>query len=792
MSITPDTQTSPGSFAKRGTPLSNLDFGDMLFFFYALVFVRQYLWIISNNIAGWTIAALLTLVIWWFYLKTKPLPAERCGRQFWIVVALPLVVIYFLRAMYPDISFDVLNYRLLHSERSLRGPLFLPGDFFPTPAPYNPSPDTLTGLFRIALGYRLGTIVNLLALIWSAQIIYKLLRPSVTRRWLRAFFVLLIVLAEQVLFEVNNYMVDLLALPLLFEATRLALDVDDGLRSSAESSASSAVFPDVAAINRREQTEGYAESAEENSNCPAENRTAVYVHAALLLGMSAGLKLTNVTAVVPLAAIFFYKGFVSKNRLALASAMKTTALSSLIFLLPLLPFSIYLWRVTGNPVFPLANRIFKSPYWPVTGGWDARWGPVGLVQSTLWPVWSTLRPDRFSELGVYSGRILVGFAVAIVGTVLLWRNVRVRELCLLFLGGCLLWSFVGMGYSRYGLYLELLAGVVVVIVIAELMKQATAWSNWRTALAAIFFVALAIQVSVACFLISKYEWSMRGTVIDHRLRYTLRETSELFRDRDLNEYLSPDDQLAVTNVGAWVDTTFKTTGFMALLKPDAPIMGARAYEYFASQPGRDLFEARIAGAQGRRLFTLADPASLQDARDTAAKRGLTFIAMRPITIPFYSDTTKFGLVLVELSPATSASANAVPVKNMPLPDKAFRAQIQVSNPPLTMRAGEKYVLDVTLQNASKIAWPGQQPTWQYQITVADRWLKPDGTKVNDLDGRAALAEDLAPANTATLRLTVTAPASPGDYVLEFDVVQEGVAWFGDHGSPTARFNVRVN
>ena len=43
--------------------------------------------------------------------------------------------------------------------------------------------------------------------------------------------VLLILFTEHALFEINNYMVDLLALPLLLEATRLALrEDDDGVR----------------------------------------------------------------------------------------------------------------------------------------------------------------------------------------------------------------------------------------------------------------------------------------------------------------------------------------------------------------------------------------------------------------------------------------------------------------------------------------------------------------------------------------------------------------------------------
>src|SRR6185503_10676178 len=74
-------------------------------------------------------------------------------------------------------------------------------------------------------GYRLGTIINWLVLVWAAQVADKLLRPFVKRVWLRSACVLIVFLAEHLLFEISTYMVDLLTLPLLLEATYLTLTV---------------------------------------------------------------------------------------------------------------------------------------------------------------------------------------------------------------------------------------------------------------------------------------------------------------------------------------------------------------------------------------------------------------------------------------------------------------------------------------------------------------------------------------------------------------------------------------
>jgi hypothetical protein len=117
--------------------------------------------------------------------------------------------------------------------------------------------------------------------------------------------------------------------------------------------------------------------------------------------------------------------------------------------------------------------------------------------------------------------------------------------------------------------------------------------------------------------------------------------------------------------------------------------------------------------------------------------------------------------------------------------------LSVVNLPEIMRAGEKYSIRVMLKNDSKVVWPGRQQTWQYQLTVGNRWLTEAGAKITDVDGRAPLFEDLQPTEAAELPLIVTAPSKPGNYILQLDVVQEGVAWFGDRGSEVLSLKVKV-
>jgi hypothetical protein len=753
-------QAEPGSLRRRTPATRELparirtraEFGDALIFLYALVFVRQYLWVIESNALAWALSVPLAAAAWYFYVTTKPLASERAGREFWLVVLPPLLFFYLLRLPFPDVSFDVLNYRLLHAERSLRGTLFAPGDFFPTPAPYNPAPDTLTGIFRLALGYRLGTIINLLALVWAARVVDKVLRPFVKRAWPRAACVLLVVLAEQLLFEVNNYMVDLLAVPLLLEATWLALRADE-----------------------------------------AENLRTLFVHTVLLLGASAALKLTNAVVILPVVALCAYKALAGR-RLKSKQLLSTLALSFAAFVAPLVPFAVYLWRLTGNPVFPFANGLFKSPYWPTGGGWDARWGPEGIWETLVWPALATLEPARHSELAVYSGRLSIGFVVALCGLLIAWRDSRVRTLCLVLVAGCLLWSAGGMGYSRYGLYLELLSGAVVVAVASSLSKSARAALSWRTALAALFVVALCVQAAAACRYALRYEWSMRPTALSSWGAYRY-ESRYIFRDRSLRSFMSEETRALFDDPHAWVESGVKSTGVEVLIDPRAPVITTDRQEYFATRRSRETFVGAVEAAPAR-MLSLCLPEDLKDAKELIESRGLSVARVAPVELPFFSQRNRIGMMLIEVArPETTEGGEAFEAfrQRAALPYSDYRAEITTTDAPASMRAGERKTLRFRIRNLGRSTWPAHGDSrGMYQVNMGDRWLDAAGGRiVNDLDGRSSLHEDLGPGEEVELPLDVTAPRAPGEYVLEIDMIHEGVTFFGEKGSRTLRMRVRV-
>ncbi len=148
--------------------------------------------------------------------------------------------------------------------------------------------------------------------------------------------------------------------------------------------------------------------------------------------------------------------------------------------------------------------------------------------------------------------------------------------------------------------------------------------------------------------------------------------------------------------------------------------------------------------------------------------------------------------------ANSNAAKAVANRNAgPLPDAGFKAQLSLPDAPAKLRAGQKETVQVRVKNASGVQWwarggeVNDRPDNMFYIAAGNRWLKPDGSLITNMDGRYGISSNLKPGEETVVPLVITAPKEPGDYLLELDLVQEQVAWFSDKGSPTARTKVTV-
>jgi hypothetical protein len=158
---------------------------------------------------------------------------------------------------------------------------------------------------------------------------------------------------------------------------------------------------------------------------------------------------------------------------------------------------------------------------------------------------------------------------------------------------------------------------------------------------------------------------------------------------------------------------------------------------------------------------------------------------------FFRVVSPGGLVIFQL-PSEPRRADESPAA-FALPESDYRAALAVSGELPQFTAGERATLTVRVQNAGRSVWPETTPTGHAgRIVLGNHWLAPDGRVLARDDGRAPLPRALWPGDAVEIPVVLTPPDTPGQYVLELDLVQELLCWFGDKGSSTLRLPVVVS
>jgi hypothetical protein len=138
------------------------------------------------------------------------------------------------------------------------------------------------------------------------------------------------------------------------------------------------------------------------------------------------------------------------------------------------------------------------------------------------------------------------------------------------------------------------------------------------------------------------------------------------------------------------------------------------------------------------------------------------------------------------------SAKTRTVAEGPLPEGGYDAAIQSINSPTELKTGESTTITVRVKNISGALWHAiGQNDGRYVVRLGNHWLDVNSRRVIQDDGRTMLAFDLRPDAELELPLKITAPTVPGNYILELDMVQEGVSWFADEESRTVRVKITV-
>ncbi len=111
---------------------------------------------------------------------------------------------------------------------------------------------------------------------------------------------------------------------------------------------------------------------------------------------------------------------------------------------------------------------------------------------------------------------------------------------------------------------------------------------------------------------------------------------------------------------------------------------------------------------------------------------------------------------------------------------------------LASRPGEVLEIPVTVRNTGIVAWPALPDANGCWVRLGGHLSTDRGIEVEWEFGRADLPRELPPGGSAALTLRVRAPREPGRYVIELDLVAEGLFWFEDAGGRLAQVPLTVD
>jgi hypothetical protein len=110
---------------------------------------------------------------------------------------------------------------------------------------------------------------------------------------------------------------------------------------------------------------------------------------------------------------------------------------------------------------------------------------------------------------------------------------------------------------------------------------------------------------------------------------------------------------------------------------------------------------------------------------------------------------------------------------------------------LTVAPGASYEIAAEVTNPSETVWLKDGRRGIGYVRLGGHLLDAAGSQVELDYGRAGLPHDVPGGQSVALRLAVRAPDAPGRYLVRLDMVNEGVCWFAQQGSPMAAVELIV-
>lgn len=145
-----------------------------------------------------------------------------------------------------------------------------------------------------------------------------------------------------------------------------------------------------------------------------------------------------------------------------------------------------------------------------------------------------------------------------------------------------------------------------------------------------------------------------------------------------------------------------------------------------------------------------------------------------------------GVVIILFGYFTIRSQEQLPTKKNARLE--YEAEITPEKKACTVLEGEPAYLSFKLKNTGEKAW---NHLGEKACLFSYHLLAEAGEVIQFDNRRFSLPLAVAPGQSIEFKAAVQSPLTEGTYILEFDLLREGIAWFNDYGSPTAEVVLKV-
>ena len=358
--------------------------------------------------------------------------------------------------------------------------------------------------------------------------------------------------------------------------------------------------------------------------------------------------------------------------------------------------------MTGNPIFPYANNIFKSEYFSIDqsvndiAAFPARFGPETFWQYIMWPIYCMTNKTRIVDQGAYSGRLLCACAgIALYFISKIW--VKYSKEVKVCVGSVIIFYIeyltVYQGYIRYMEILEIVAsiisGVVLIVVFSQVKKQLAKILGMIVAMS--FLIQVSVGLNDYCF--ANNEIALRPSIFTNLDGY-LKNLKYVFKDRKTGV-----DNNILQSVDAWLATNYDSA-YGAIIDGSKPIINIIPDCTITNETTVKIYNQHFESLKNKNVYAIANIYNIDTQINNMNIADFIVEDIQNIT-PYFQNA-EYGMMLLKAEISTDKKSVPIygweeAVYTIPHYNKSSSIDVGID---ASMRSDKEstYVIDVWVKN----------------------------------------------------------------------------------------------